>query len=67
MPGPGNAMEIFKLLNKSNCRKCNQPTCLAFAAAVFKGQQPLGDCPYLDEAVVQRYDHSPRQIGRAHV
>jgi len=61
MPGPGNAMEIFKLLNKSNCRKCNQPTCLAFAAAVFKGQQPLGDCPYLDEAVVQRYDHSPRQ------
>jgi len=33
-----NTMDVFKLLPKTNCRKCNKPTCLAFAAAVFKGQ-----------------------------
>lgn len=42
-----NPMEIFKLLDRSNCRKCNEPTCLAFAAAVFKGQRQLSECPLL--------------------
>ena len=36
-----NPMEIFKLLDKSNCRECREATCLAFAAAVFKGQKQL--------------------------
>jgi hypothetical protein len=48
-------MEILKLLNKSNCRECNKPTCLAFAAAVFKGEKQLDDCPHLESEVVQRY------------
>ena len=30
-----NPMEIFKLLNGSNCRECNEKICLAFAVAVF--------------------------------
>jgi hypothetical protein len=42
-----NVMEIFKLLDKSNCRKCNEATCLAFAAAVFRGVRQLDDCPML--------------------
>jgi ArsR family metal-binding transcriptional regulator len=33
-------MEIYKLLNGSNCRECNEKTCLAFAVAVFKGKKP---------------------------
>lgn len=44
-----NAMEVFKLLEKTNCRKCNKPTCLAFAAAVFQDQAPLSDCPFINE------------------
>ena len=48
-------MEIFKLLDKSNCRKCNKPTCLAFAAAVFQGQKRLDECPQLDRQVIERY------------
>jgi len=36
-----NLMEIFQLLDKSNCKKCNLPTCMAFAAAVFKGEKML--------------------------
>jgi hypothetical protein len=50
-----NPMEIFKLLDKSNCRKCNKPTCLAFAAAVFQGQKRLDECPLLDRKIIQRY------------
>jgi hypothetical protein len=48
-------MEIFKLLDKSNCRKCNKPTCLAFAAAVFQGQKRLDECPQLDREIIERY------------
>ena len=55
MAQPGNVMEIFKLLDKSNCRKCKEPTCLAFAAAVFKGQKQLEDCPSLEKDIVARY------------
>ena len=50
-----NAMEIFKLLNKSNCQECGEKTCLAFAGAVFQSRRTIGDCPYLDRAVVEHY------------
>jgi len=53
-----NAMEIFKLLDKSNCRKCNEATCLAFAAAVFKGARQLSECPTLDPQIIGRYSGS---------
>jgi hypothetical protein len=51
-----NAMEIFRFLNKSNCRKCNEATCLAFAAAVFKGTKRIGACPDLDPEIIARYN-----------
>jgi len=50
-----NTMDVFKLLPKTNCRKCNKPTCLAFAAAVFQGQVSLGDCPFIDENTLNTY------------
>lgn len=50
-----NAMEVFSLLNKSNCRECNKPTCLAFAAAVFQGQAALNECPYVDRETLEKY------------
>jgi hypothetical protein len=53
-----NPMEIFRLLDKSNCRKCHELTCLAFAAAVFKGQRQLSECPNLDTEVIERYGRS---------
>ena len=48
-------MEIFTLLDKSNCRKCNEMTCLAFAAAVFKGRKTLSQCPHLDANVIAKF------------
>lgn len=50
-----NPMEIFKLLNGSNCRDCHEQTCLAFAVAVFKGKKPIHACPHLDKEVLARY------------
>jgi len=50
-----NIMEIFKLLDQSNCGKCNEPTCLAFAAAVFKGEKQLAECPSLESGIIERY------------
>lgn len=50
-----NPMEIFKLLNGSNCRECGEKTCLAFAVAVFKEKRPIQACPHLDKEVIDRY------------
>ena len=58
MAQPKNAMEIFSLLDKSNCRKCNETTCLAFAAAVFQGRKPISDCPMLSAEIIERYSDS---------
>jgi hypothetical protein len=50
-----NAMEVFQFLNKSNCRKCNEATCLAFAAAVFQGNRSLKECPDLSPNITDKY------------
>jgi len=63
MPHPKNAMEIFQLLDKSNCRECGQKTCLAFAGAVFMGQKKIGRCPKLDRETIERYSG---QTGERH-
>jgi len=52
MPSPKNAMEIYQLLDKSNCRECGEKTCLAFAGAVFTGQKKLDQCPKLDRETI---------------
>jgi hypothetical protein len=59
MPVPKNAMEIFQLLDMSNCRECGEKTCLAFAGAVFQGQKKLAECPKLDREIIERYSEKP--------
>lgn len=58
-----NALEVFKLLNKSNCRECGEKTCLAFAGAVFTGSKPLHLCPYLPEDVHTEYKEQKQRIN----
>jgi hypothetical protein len=55
MPKPRNAMEIFQLLDKSNCRECGEKTCLAFAGAVFTGRKTLDRCPKLDRETIAQF------------
>ncbi len=46
-------VDILKALDKSNCRECGCPTCLAFAALVVQGKKSLRDCPHLSEEAIQ--------------
>ncbi len=40
-------LEILRLLPKTNCRECGQPTCMVFATQVAEGGKGAGDCPQL--------------------
>ena len=43
------ALDIFKLLPKTNCKKCGCPTCLAFAMKLAQKQASLDQCPDVSE------------------
>lgn len=40
-------IEILKLLPKTNCKECGQPTCMVFATQVAEGAKGPEDCPSL--------------------
>lgn len=54
-----NPLEIFQLLEKSNCRRCGEKTCLAFAGAVVTGRRKLQECPQLPPEIVARFVAEP--------
>jgi ArsR family metal-binding transcriptional regulator len=41
-------IEVLKLLPKTNCKECGQPTCIVFSSLVIQGAKGPGDCPPLD-------------------
>ena len=47
-------LEIFKLLPKTNCKKCGMPTCLAFAMQLAQKRAKLDDCPDVSEEAKQK-------------
>jgi acetyl-CoA decarbonylase/synthase complex subunit gamma len=49
-----SGLEIFKLLPKTNCKKCGMPTCLAFAMALAQKRAKLDDCPDVSEDAKQK-------------
>jgi acetyl-CoA decarbonylase/synthase complex subunit gamma len=51
-------VEIFKLLPKTNCKKCGFPTCLAFAMKLAQRQASLDACPDVSE-------EAKKQLGEA--
>jgi ArsR family metal-binding transcriptional regulator len=40
-------IEILKLLPKTNCRRCGEPTCMVFAARLTEGAKGIEACPEL--------------------
>jgi ArsR family metal-binding transcriptional regulator len=48
LPRP-QVMQILKLLPKTNCRQCGEPTCMVFAVAITEGVKGAEDCPPLEE------------------
>ncbi len=45
---------IFKLLPKTNCKECGDPTCLAFAMKLAAGKAELTLCPYISEEAKEK-------------
>jgi len=62
MPKPG-LLEILKLLPKTNCRKCGEPTCMVFAARAAEGVKGARDCPELDEGKKQKLEDYIARFG----
>jgi len=42
-------LDILRLLPKTNCQECREPTCMVFAARVVEGAKGPEDCPPLGE------------------
>jgi acetyl-CoA decarbonylase/synthase complex subunit gamma len=42
-----SGLQIFKLLPKTNCKDCGQPTCMAFAMQLASGKAELSQCPHV--------------------
>lgn len=57
-------LEILKLLPKTNCRACGEPTCMVFAAKVAEGVKGSQDCPPLAEDQGRKLED---YIGRFHL
>ncbi len=60
MASINSPMDVYKLLNGSNCRECGEKTCLAFSVAVFKNKRTLDRCPHLSAEVVTTYSGTER-------
>lgn len=48
-PAQPRILDILKLLPKTNCGECDQPTCTVFASLVAQGAKGPEDCPSLAE------------------
>ena len=58
MPLKPRILELLKLLPRTNCRACGQPTCLVFATRLSSGEAVPEACPELAAetlALVQNY------------
>jgi ArsR family metal-binding transcriptional regulator len=42
-------LEVLKLLPRTNCHECNEPTCLVYAAKVIEGAKDQNGCPPITE------------------
>ncbi len=48
-------LDVYKILPQTNCRRCQLPSCLAFASAVVAGSKKLKECPDLEPAALAAF------------
>jgi ArsR family metal-binding transcriptional regulator len=49
-------LDILKLLPKTNCRDCGEPTCMVFAVRLAEGVKGAADCPPIEAEAKQRLE-----------
>jgi acetyl-CoA decarbonylase/synthase complex subunit gamma len=59
-----SALDIFKLLPKTNCGDCGVPTCLAFAMKLANKQAELSACPHVSDDAKATLDASSQPPQR---
>jgi len=62
---PLTGIEIFKLLPKTNCKECGEPTCLAFAMKLATGKAELSACPQVSEEAKEKLSEAAAPPIRA--
>lgn len=55
-----SGLDIYKLLPKTNCKKCGSPTCLAFAMKLAMKKASLDQCPDITEEAKKALDQASR-------
>ena len=55
-------LEILRLLPRTNCKACGQPTCMVFATHVSQGAKGLDACPSIDQEKKERLRDYLRQF-----
>ena len=53
-----SGLDIYKLLPKTNCKKCGSPTCLAFAMKLAMKKTSLDQCPDIKEEAKTALDQA---------
>lgn len=48
-PPEPRMMDVLRLLPRTNCRKCGEPTCMVFAVKATEGAKGYLDCPEISE------------------
>ncbi|MCX5692790.1 MAG: acetyl-CoA decarbonylase/synthase complex subunit gamma [Candidatus Omnitrophica bacterium] len=55
-----SGLDIYKLLPKTNCKKCGSPTCLAFAMKLAMKKASLDECPDVTQQAKKALEESSR-------
>ena len=55
-----SGLDIYKLLPKTNCKKCGSPTCLAFAMKLAMKKATLAECPDITTEAKKALEESSR-------
>ena len=55
-----SGLDIYKLLPKTNCKKCGSPTCLAFAMKLAMKKATLAECPDITQDAKKALEESSR-------
>src|SRR5574344_1985321 len=71
-----SGLQVFKYLQaakkllEGNCKKCNFPTCMAFALKLSKGNAKIEACPYipneLKEKLTQSFKAPQKEVSLGH-
>jgi ArsR family metal-binding transcriptional regulator len=54
VPPRPHILDILRLLPRTNCQECGEPTCMVFASRVSDGISPPDACPMLAENAKRR-------------